>query len=36
MRAAGLKPLGLGALLFAWLVVGGAAINLGVAHAFAR
>jgi len=36
MRAAGLKPLALGALLFAWLVVGGAAINLGVAHAFAR
>ncbi len=28
MRAAGLGPLGLGAVLFAWLVVGGLAINL--------
>jgi uncharacterized integral membrane protein (TIGR00698 family) len=28
MRAAGLAPLGLGAVLFAWLVVGGLAINL--------
>ena len=27
LRAAGLAPLGLGALLFAWLVVGGGAIN---------
>jgi len=32
MRAAGLKPLALGALLFVWLVVGGAAINLLVTH----
>ena len=30
MRAAGLAPLGLGALLFAWLVIGGGAINLGL------
>jgi len=30
MKAAGLAPLGLGAALFAWLVVGGGAINLGL------
>ena len=30
MKAAGLAPLGLGAVLFAWLVVGGGAINLGL------
>ena len=30
MKAAGLAPLGLGALLFAWLVAGGGAINAGV------
>jgi uncharacterized integral membrane protein (TIGR00698 family) len=30
LRAAGLAPLGLGATLFAWLVVGGGAINLGL------
>lgn len=30
MRAAGLAPLGLGAALFAWLVIGGGAINLGL------
>jgi uncharacterized integral membrane protein (TIGR00698 family) len=30
MKAAGLAPLGLGALLFAWLVIGGGAINLGL------
>jgi len=30
MKAAGLAPLGLGAALFAWLVVGGGAINLAV------
>jgi uncharacterized integral membrane protein (TIGR00698 family) len=30
MKAAGLAPLALGATLFAWLVIGGAAINLGV------
>jgi uncharacterized integral membrane protein (TIGR00698 family) len=34
MRAAGLAPLGLGAALFVWLVVGGGAINLGVAALF--
>ena len=31
VRAAGLAPLGLGAALFVWLVVGGGVINLGVA-----
>lgn len=31
MRAAGLRPLALGATLFAWLVLGGGAINLAVA-----
>jgi uncharacterized integral membrane protein (TIGR00698 family) len=30
MRAAGLAPLGLGATLFAWLVVGGGALNWGL------
>ncbi len=30
MKAAGLAPLALGATLFAWLVVGGGAINLGL------
>ena len=30
MKAAGLAPLGLGATLFAWLVVGGGAINLAL------
>jgi uncharacterized integral membrane protein (TIGR00698 family) len=30
MRTAGLAPLGLGALLAAWLVIGGAAINAAV------
>jgi uncharacterized integral membrane protein (TIGR00698 family) len=30
MKAAGLAPLGLGAALFAWLVIGGGAINLGL------
>ena len=28
LRAAGIKPLALAALLFAWLIFGGAAINL--------
>ena len=35
MKAAGLAPLGLGATLFAWLVLGGAAINLGLGTLFA-
>lgn len=30
LRKAGLKPLGLAAMLFVWLVIGGAAINQGV------
>ena len=30
LKAAGLAPLGLGAALFAWLVIGGGAINLGL------
>jgi uncharacterized integral membrane protein (TIGR00698 family) len=30
MKAAGLAPLGLGAVLFAWLVIGGGTINLAV------
>ncbi len=30
MKAAGLAPLGLGAVLFAWLVLGGGAINAGL------
>ena len=36
MKAAGLAPLGLGATLFAWLVIGGGAINVGVAALAAR
>ena len=36
MKAAGLAPLGLGAVLFAWLVLGGGAINVGVAALAAR
>ncbi len=32
MKAAGLAPLGLGATLFAWLVIGGGAINLLLGH----
>ena len=31
LREAGLRPIGLAALLALWLVVGGFAINLGVA-----
>jgi uncharacterized membrane protein YadS len=31
IRRAGLKPLLLAALLFAWLIVGGALINRGIA-----
>jgi len=34
VRTAGLKPLALGLLLFAWLIVGGFAINAGIAAAF--
>jgi uncharacterized membrane protein YadS len=30
IRTAGIKPLALAALLFAWLVLGGTAINAGV------
>jgi uncharacterized integral membrane protein (TIGR00698 family) len=30
LRTAGIKPLALGALLFAWLIVGGFAINAGI------
>ena len=33
-RTAGIKPLALAALLFAWLVLGGAAINAGVGAVF--
>ena len=36
IRAAGIKPLGLAALLFGWLIFGGFAINTGVAALFAR
>ena len=36
IRAAGAKPLALAALLFGWLMVGGFAINAGVAALFAR
>ena len=36
MKAAGLAPLGLGATLFAWLVVGGGAINWAVGALLAR
>jgi uncharacterized integral membrane protein (TIGR00698 family) len=32
IQKAGLKPLGLAALLFAWLIIGGFAINAGVAR----
>ena len=34
MKAAGLAPLALGATLFAWLVIGGGAINLGLGALF--
>ncbi len=30
IRTAGIKPLGLAALLFGWLIFGGLAINMGV------
>jgi len=36
IRAAGIKPLGLAALLFGWLIFGGFAINSGVSALFAR
>jgi uncharacterized integral membrane protein (TIGR00698 family) len=36
IRAAGIKPLGLAALLFAWLIFGGFAINAGVSALFAK
>ena len=36
IRAAGIKPLGLAALLFGWLILGGFAINAGVSALFAR
>jgi len=36
IRAAGIKPLGLAALLFGWLILGGFAINSGVSALFAR
>jgi uncharacterized integral membrane protein (TIGR00698 family) len=36
IRAAGIKPLGLAALLFGWLIVGGFAINIGVSALFAK
>ncbi len=36
IRAAGVKPLGLAALLFGWLIFGGFAINTGVSALFAR
>ena len=36
IRAAGIKPLGLAALLFGWLIFGGFAINTGVAALFAK
>ena len=36
MKAAGLAPLGLGATLFAWLVIGGGAINLGIGALVSR
>ena len=35
IRTAGIKPLMLAALLFAWLIVGGLAINAGIAAVFA-
>jgi uncharacterized integral membrane protein (TIGR00698 family) len=36
IRAAGIKPLGLAALLFGWLVFGGFAINAGVSALFGK
>jgi len=36
IRAAGIKPLGLAALLFGWLIFGGFAINVGVSSLFAK
>jgi uncharacterized integral membrane protein (TIGR00698 family) len=36
IRAAGIRPLGLAALLFGWLIFGGLAINAGVSALFAR
>lgn len=36
IRAAGIKPLGLAALLFGWLIFGGFAINAGVSALFAK
>jgi uncharacterized integral membrane protein (TIGR00698 family) len=36
MRAAGLAPLALGATLFAWLVLGGAAVNAGLGAVLAH
>ncbi len=36
IRAAGVRPLGLAALLFGWLIFGGFAINTGVSALFAR
>jgi uncharacterized integral membrane protein (TIGR00698 family) len=36
IRTAGIKPLGLAALLFGWLILGGFAINAGVSALFAK
>jgi uncharacterized integral membrane protein (TIGR00698 family) len=36
IRAAGIRPLGLAALLFGWLIFGGFAINAGVSALFAK
>ncbi len=36
IRAAGIKPLGLAALLFGWLIFGGFAINAGVSALFGK
>jgi uncharacterized integral membrane protein (TIGR00698 family) len=36
IRAAGIKPLGLAALLFGWLIFGGFAINTGVSALFVK
>jgi uncharacterized integral membrane protein (TIGR00698 family) len=36
IRAAGIRPLGLAALLFGWLIIGGFAINTGVSVLFAK
>jgi len=36
IRAAGIKPLGLAALLFGWLIFGGFAINTGVSALFGK